>query len=194
MSDPRRDLPVWSEAVSEGHASGLRTQLVEAARNGDAAAWRQLVEMHHRLVWWALTSYRFDRATAEDVYQTVWCRLAEHLDRIRDPEALPSWLVTATRNEALRKQRRAQREIVSDIPEVADLGTRPDEAAEQNEEFANVRAAFDQLDDNCRHLLTLLMMEPQLSYEEICEQWGRPIGSIGPTRSRCLERIRKLMP
>ena len=185
--------PLSSKAVPESNITGLRTQLVEAAQNGDSAAWHQLVEMHHRLVWWALASYRFDQATAEDVYQTVWCRLAENLDKLRNPEALAAWLVTTTRNEALRQQRNAHRERPAEVSDAPDLQLLPDERAELSEEHRMVREGFWKLDDDCRHLLTLLLMEPQLTYEEICEQWGRPVGSIGPTRARCLQRLRELM-
>lgn len=185
--------PLTSGAVPEFETAGLRTQLIEAARNGDNAAWHELVSMHHRLVWWALASYRFDQATAEDVYQTVWCRLAENLDKLRNPEALAAWLVTTTRNEALRQQRLVRRERPAEVSDAPDMGLLPDERAELSEEHRAVREGFWKLDDDCRHLLTLLLMEPQLTYEEICEQWGRPVGSIGPTRARCLQRLRELM-
>lgn len=190
---PQRSHWVILDLMGEPAKPGARTRLVEGARSGDAEAWRELVEMHHRLVWWALGSFRFDRETAEDVYQTVWCRLAEQLDRIREPEAIASWLVTTSRNEAIRRQRRADRERPSLVTETPSAGMEPDELAEIADEHRRVRLAFAQLDDNCRVLLGLLMMEPELSYEEICEQWGRPIGSIGPTRSRCLDKLRNLM-
>lgn len=193
FADTNRSQSVCSKGMAEPAKPGDRTRLVEGARSGDAQAWRDLVAMHHRLVWWALASFRFDRGTAEDVYQTVWCRLAEQLDRIRDPEALASWLVTTTRNEAIRRQRRADRERPSLIEDSVSLGMEPDEQVEVSDEHRRVREAFGQLDENCRVLLGLLMMQPELSYEEVCEQWGRPIGSIGPTRARCLERLRKLM-
>lgn len=181
--------------VSDAVAAGERTRLVAAALDGDQAAWESIIELHHKLVWWMLGSYSFDHATQEDIYQTVWFRLAENLDKIRDAEQLPAWLATTTRNEALKRVRYERRVRPTDLSDfdLIDLRSSPEDEVEINEERRDVIAAFGRLDEACRELLVLCTTEPPLGYEEIAELWGRPIGSIGPTRSRCLDQLRKLM-
>ncbi len=182
--------------VSDTVAAGERTRLVAAARTGDQAAWQSIVEMHHRLVWWMLGSFSFDHATQEDIYQTVWFRLAEHLDQLRDPERLPAWLATTTRNEALKRARYERRVRPSDFADfdVVDIRPGPEEVVEGAEQRESVLDAFARLDETCRELLILCTADPPLGYDEISEIWGRPIGSIGPTRARCLDQLKRLMP
>lgn len=181
--------------VSDPVAAGERTRLIEAARQGDQIAWESIIELHHRLVWWMLGSYSFDHATQEDIYQTVWCRLAENLDKIRDPERLPAWLATTARNEALKRIRYEKRIRPTDLTEyqLIDDHPTPEEAATLDDQRRTVLDAFARLDELCRELLTLCTTDPPLGYEEIAEVWGRPIGSIGPTRARCLDQLRKLI-
>ena len=181
--------------VRDSVAAGERTRLIEAARQGDQVAWRSIIELHHRLVWWMLGSYSFDHATQEDIYQTVWCRLAENLDKIRDPERLPAWMATTTRNEALKRIRYEKRIRPTDLTDfelIADDPT-PEETATLDDQRRSVLDAFARLDELCRELLVLCTTDPPLGYEEIAEVWGRPIGSIGPTRARCLNQLRKLI-
>lgn len=181
--------------LSDSIAAGERTRLIESARRGNERAWQSIVELHHRLVWWMLGSYSFDHATQEDIYQTVWCRLAENLDKIREPERLPAWLATTTRNEALKRVRYEQRIHPTDLADFSliDDDPTPEEAAELDDQRRSVLSAFKQLDDVCRELLVLCTTDPPLGYEEIAEVWGRPIGSIGPSRARCLDQLRKLI-
>ena len=172
--------------------------LLEASRRGDAAGWAGLVDRYERLVWSVARSYRFDDSTTADVVQTVWLRLAENLDRIREPDRLPSWLATTCRHECSSVGRRRDREVVDDV--VVDLRLHRAELADEidddileGEARREVLAAFGRLPDGCQQLLRLLCAEPPLGYQVIGELTGRPIGSLGPTRKRCLEKLRALM-
>ena len=174
-------------------------RLVEAARQGDAAAWRALVDGHTGLVWSIVRGFRLDDDTARDVYQTVWLRLAEHLDRIREPGRLAGWLGQTTRNECVGVLRQRSRLVVSDEPEQVRGGgepidltawAEPGSRLERDETRAAVAAAFARLGERCQELLRLLVCDPPVSYEQISETLGLPVGSIGPTRARCLQTLR----
>jgi RNA polymerase sigma factor (sigma-70 family) len=146
-------------------------------------------------VWSVVRGFRFDAATAADVSQTVWLRLVEHCDRIRDPERLASWLATTARNESIRASRRQSRTIPTEFSvEVADDSAPPvDERVLEDEQLGEVLGAFGEMSPKCREILELLCTDPPLDYEAISEILGMPIGSIGPTRSRCIERLRRLL-
>jgi RNA polymerase sigma factor (sigma-70 family) len=169
--------------------------LLSRAADGEAAAWDELVERHARLVWAVLRSYRLDDATAADAFQTVWLRLVEQIDRIRDPDRLAAWLATTARREALYVLRRGAREApVDNVPDRPEpfAGT-PGDALVAEEEHRAVAAAFARLPETCQTLLRLLTTDPPLDYRTVAELVGRPIGSIGPTRQRCLDRLRALL-
>lgn len=167
------------------------TELLPAAADGDAAAWEALVDEFGTMVWAVARSFGLDEATASDVAQTVWLRLHEHIGGIRDPRALPGWLATTAKREALRLLRRRRREVFSerDVP-VEDPTATVDDAHETEDRRRRVGEALARLSDACRQLLRLLTVEPALSYDEIAELLGRPRGSLGPTRARCLDRLR----
>ncbi len=169
--------------------------LLSRAADGDGSAWEELVDRHARLVWSVLRSYRLDDATAADVFQTVWLRLVEQVDRIREPERLAAWLATTARREALRVLRRGAREAPTEtLPDLVEaLAAGPGDALVAGEEQRALRAAFAQLPESCQSLLRLLMADPPLDYRTIAELIDRPVGSIGPTRQRCLDRLRALL-
>jgi len=171
------------------------TQLLVAAAGGDATAWNAIVARYERLVWSVVRGYRLDAASAADIAQTVWLKLVENLDRIREPERLPSWLATTARNEALRMVRAQQRTIPTEFEHdlVDDALPAPDAALLENEQLAELVTAFGELPEECRRLLRLLTTDPPLDYDTISELTGRPKGSIGPTRGRCIERLRRIM-
>lgn len=172
------------EAVSHG-------ELLTLAAGGDRGAWDALVERFGQMVWSVARSFRLDDAMAKDVSQTVWLKLIENIDRIKDPERLPGWLATTTRREALRVAKARDRAVVTDFEyDIEDTGPSLDEMMIDEEENRIVVRAFSTLDDVCKQLLRLMMIEPALSYEEISEATGRPIGSLGPTRARCLEKLK----
>ena len=165
--------------------------LVTRARDGDKQAWDALVERYAPLIW------SICRGTdADDVGQTVWLRLLEQLDKIRDPAALPGWLATTTRRECGRVLRVARRPRA--LGHALDAGNVPDEqtgAAEHElllaERNAALREAFMRLPPGCQRLITMLIQDPPVPYAKISAELGIPVGSIGPIRRRCLEKLRR---
>lgn len=166
--------------------------LVAAAAGGDQEAWDELVERYGRLVWAVARSHRLSDADAADVSQTTWLRLVEHLDQVHDPERLAGWLATTARRESLRVLRFARREVpFLDEPEESgshDLD--PEVQAVARDEGAQLWAAYDGLSEKCRALLRVVAVSPLGSYAEISAALGIAVGSIGPTRSRCLDQLR----
>ena len=152
--------------------------LVTRAQAGDQASWNALVDRFLPLVNGVIRRFRLSSADADDVNKTVWLRLVEHLGDLREPRALPGWLVTTTRNEALRVIRLRGRAIPVD-PQ----GVTLERLAEQPE-------ADEELPAGRRELLELLLTDPPISYDEISAKLGIPKGSIGPTRARALEQLR----
>jgi RNA polymerase sigma factor (sigma-70 family) len=174
------------------------TRLVQAAAAGDRDAWGALVGRYIGLVWSVARGFRLTDADAADVVQTTWLRLVEQLGRIRNPEAVGAWLATTARHEALRILGRARRTVPTDsdrLPELRDADASPgvDDALLRNERDALLWAAFEQLSEGCQTLLRVLVSDPPPSYEEVSAALDMPIGSIGPTRGRCIERLRTLM-
>jgi RNA polymerase sigma factor (sigma-70 family) len=171
------------------------TELVTAAGNGDQVAWDALVDRYGRLVWSVVRGFRLDQASAADVSQTVWLRLVENLDRIRDPERLASWLATTARNESIRAKRKMAKAVPTEFEfDLVDETAAPlDERLISDERTAHVASAFNELSPSCQQLLRLLTADPPLDYEAISSMIDRPIGSIGPTRARCLERLRRVL-
>jgi RNA polymerase sigma factor (sigma-70 family) len=172
------------------------TDLVMRARNSDKQAWDALVERYAPLVWSICRRYGLGGADADDVGQTVWLHLVDQLDRLRDPAALAGWLATTTRRECLHVRRAAQRlQASGQVPGVEDI---PDEHAPIAEDelltaerHAALREAFSQLPPRCRQLMVLLLEDPPLPYAQISARLGIPAGSIGPSRARCLNKLRR---
>lgn len=170
-------------------------ELLAAAADGDSGAWSAIVDRYERLVWSVVRGYRLGDAASSDVCQTVWMRLVENCDRIRDPERLPGWLSTTARNESLRLVRASKRTIPSEFEfDLVDESTPDLDASLINEErMRRLVEAFNELDEDCQRLLRLLTTDPPLDYDTIGELIGRPKGSIGPTRARCIEKLRRIM-
>jgi RNA polymerase sigma factor (sigma-70 family) len=165
--------------------------LVRQAAGGDEAAWSALVGRFSSLVWSIARAHRLDADSAADVSQTVWLRLVEHLDRLREPDRVAGWLAATTRNECLRVATRGSRMV----PVGDELDIRiPDPTStkiEAEERSAALWAAVEALPVRCHALVRLLLADPPASYDEIVEALGIPIGSIGPTRARCLSKLRE---
>lgn len=170
-------------------------ELVRAAARGDRGAWDALVGRFAGLVWSIARSYRLGAADAADVSQTAWLRLVEHLDRLRDPDRVGAWLATTTRNECLRVLRRAGRLVPTDSEADLEPDDPPTPAVEAGllagERDAALWEAFAAISPRCQALLRLLTADPMPSYEAIGAAMGMPVGSIGPTRARCLEHLRR---
>ena len=170
------------------------TDLVTRARIGDQQAWDALVEQHAPLVWSICRRY-LNVADAQDVGQIVWLRLVDHLGNLRDPAALAGWLATTTRRECAWALRAAGRPALT---QVCDTENIPDNnqygIAERelliHERNAALRQAFRDLPPDSQRLLALLIADPPLSYAQISATLGIPVGSIGPSRRRCLAKLR----
>jgi RNA polymerase sigma factor (sigma-70 family) len=167
-------------------------ELVRAAADGDQTAWNAIVDRFSSLVWSTARAHRLSHDDASDVAQTTWLRLVEHLDRIREPERLGAWLATTARHESLRVIRRGKREDATDDADLfeAPSDEKVDRLLVDPERDAALWRAFSVLSDRCKALLRLLVSDEEPSYEEIGAALGMPIGAIGPTRMRCLERLR----
>ncbi|GGN35026.1 RNA polymerase sigma factor [Streptomyces fuscichromogenes] len=174
--------------------------LVQSAVDGDAAAWKALVEGLSPLVWSVVRAHRLSDADGHEVYQTVWFRFAQHLGRIREPDKAGSWLASTARNECLKVIRGLTRLLPTDDPQVLDRISEdrtPEQslidAEDQADEARRIRMLwqeFEELGDRCRQLLRVLMASPPPSYVEVSAALGIAVGSIGPLRQRCLRRLR----
>jgi RNA polymerase sigma factor (sigma-70 family) len=167
--------------------------LVRAAAAGDQGAWSMLVERYSRLVWSIARNHRLSADDAGEVSQTTWLRLAEHIDRLQDPSKVGGWLATTARHESLRVLRGSGRQIPmgDDMPEPVGPAVALDEALLRSERDSMLWQAFSRLPARDQALLRLLVSDPMPSYEEIAAAMGMPVGSVGPTRARCLERLRR---
>jgi RNA polymerase sigma factor (sigma-70 family) len=171
--------------------------LAKAAAGGDEVAWKALVARFSGLIWSVTRAYRLGAADAADVFQTTWLRLAEHIGRLDHPEYVGAWLATTARRESLRMARASAKVIPTDDETVFDLGQAPDPTPEQavlgSERADLLWRAFRQLPARCQVLLRLLMAAPPPSYIEVAAAIDRPVGSIGPSRARCLRLLREML-
>lgn len=175
--------------------SAANSELVAAAVAGDQQAWDALVERYTSLLWSVARSYRLPASDAADVVQTTWLRLVEHLDQIKDPDRLPGWLATTARRECLRLLHRADRESRSSnaLVDVPDDSPELDAGLLNDERDAELWRALGRMDEFCQRLLRVLIADPPPTYAEISAVLGIKIGSIGPTRARCLSKLRQLI-
>ncbi len=176
-----------------GYGEATTTILVERARDGDERAWNTIIDRYQGLVWSVVSGFRFDQATREDVSQAVWLKLLNHLDGIRDPERLGGWLAITAKRHAIDTQRKRDRLVLvgESIEEVVATAWDEEETTMTDSERTAILSAFCVLPDRMQELLRLLVADPPLTYKEIGELIGRPVGSIGPTRARALGRLRR---
>lgn len=181
--------------------------LVAGALDGRSAAWDALVSRLERVVWKSVNMMTTDREVRDDAFAATWLRLAERLDTIREPEKLPGWLATTSCNEVRQIVRQRARQHTSITESWASPGgvgdlldTLTDDDGDHarellaDEQRQTVRSAFGRLDENCREIITVLVLaDPPLPYDEASEVLDRPIGSLGPARRRCLEKMRTFL-
>lgn len=167
--------------------------LVSAAAEGDEHAWNGLIAQFGGLVWAIARAHRLNDADASDVSQTTWLRLYEHLRRLQEPAAVGAWLATTARRECLRVLRENQRRVLcwDDDPDYESPQITPDEAVLLRARDDALRRSFSHLRATDQALLRVLVADPRPPYEEIAAVLDVPIGSIGPTRQRALERLRR---
>jgi len=186
------EAPPIQTALVSGRAEQDNADLLRRANAGDDQAWRSLVDSHAALVWSIIRTFAIGRDAHDDVFQAVWLRLAESMDGIRQPDRLASWLARVARNEAIGVYRSRQRVAPhEDVGQDLHVTTEPAAALMVSETQQVVRAALDRLGGRCQRLLTMLVASPPLTYEEVSELLDLPIGSIGPTRARCLEKLER---
>ena len=198
---PRQRINAGPCAPARSDANQVRddsvvVDLVAGARDGDKQAWDALVERYAPLIWSICRRHRLGRTDADDVAQSVWLRLVDQLDKVRDPAALPGWLATTTRRECVRVLRAAHGPHAAFY--ALDAENLPDQQAgtvEQEllaaERHAALRQAFTHLPPDGQQLMALLVADPPVPYAEISARLGIPVGSIGPNRSRCLDKMRR---
>lgn len=170
-------------------------ELLARAREGDQAAWNAIVDRYASIIWATCRRYRLSDADAEDVGQSVWLYLVNRLDSIRDPAALPGWLATTTTRECWRVLRKTRKQprlepltYTDDIPD--DRIAAAEEVVIRAEQDDVLREAFSRLAPSYQRLMNLLMADPQMPYAEISKRLGIAVGSIGPIRRRCLDKLR----
>lgn len=199
----------WRPGVRQNHPAcaaadeGIRvperdlTTLLAAAGRNDQSAWEELVARFTSYLWAIARSSGLDRATAGDAVQTTWLRLVDNLDHISDPERLPGWLGTTMRRECLHLTRRAGRETPTAddwwLDALPSTDPPPDAALLTAERDRALWAAFELLSAPCKRLLRVLTASPPPTYAAVAEALELPVGSIGPTRQRCLARLRTLL-
>ena len=188
--------PDPTEGASPGRGGPAAADLMTRARNGDKQAWDALVERYAPLIWSICRRHGLGDADADDVGQNVWLKLAGQLEKIRIPAALPGWLATTTRRECGRILRAAP--AARDTGQAPAAETIPDDDARTAEDellaagrHAALREAFADLPPCCQQLIALLTENPPPSYAQISARLGLPAGSIGPSRGRCLDKLRR---
>jgi RNA polymerase sigma factor (sigma-70 family) len=171
--------------------------LARAAAEGDEVAWRALVDRFSGLVWAVTRSFGLSAAEAADVSQVTWLRLVENLGRLIEPSRVGAWLATTAKRECLALIRRRNRAALP-----ADDDALFDRAGEVRSPISGLVAderkvvlwsAVDSLPERCQRLLRVLMAEPPPAYETVSVLLDMPIGSIGPTRARCLAQVRRYL-
>ncbi len=178
--------------------------LVARCLRDEGTAWETLVRRYQRLVFAIVRRAGLDEHAAADVFQTVFARLIEHLPRLRQPERLQAWIVTTAKRESIAQSAKGRRTVsltptddedgARAVDEVADDSPLPEEALIELQQVNQVRLALERLDSRCRELLLLLFRDEDDSvpYDEVARRMAMPVGSIGPTRSRCIEKLRAL--
>lgn len=172
-------------------------ELVRRARVGDSTAWDALVDRLGSRVWAVARAHRLGKADAEDVFQVTWMRLVTHIDGIREPEQVGAWLAATARHESLRVIKRLGRQVPTgdehDLDGADVLAPSPEARLVATERQLALWEAIGAMPDFCQRLLRMFLADPPPSYEEVTIALGRPQGSIGPTRRRCLEKLRRLL-
>lgn len=207
---PMASVPIGTETVrlrvaardetphdQTSHDQTSVANLVEGAAGGEKWAWEELVSRFGGLI--ASVGWRHGLSAADvgELQQTTWLRLVENIDRIRQPERVGGWLATTARRESLQILRRAGRyttgseELLASLPN--EDQDEPDAGPVGEEQAAAVQAAWQRLKPRCRNLLSLLITDEAMPYRDLSALLDMPIGSIGPTRARCLEHLRRLV-
>ena len=184
--------------TTDNRASGADDPIT-AVKSSDEDGWNALIEGYQPIINSVCRRYRLKPEDAADVSQTVWMKVIDHLDRIREPRALPAWIKTTAQREALAALRSRDRIALLDVSLDNSAGWSPlipssdssevDAPMLDAERRAAVRDGLTVLPESHRALLSLLVADPPITYQQIGDQLGLPLGSIGPTRARCLRKL-----
>lgn len=189
---PRRECRGGRAMDQQRHADNQA--LVALVRSADPVAWRTLTDRYTNLLWHIARGMRLSQDDAADAVQTTWLRLVERVETVRQPESIGSWLATTMRHECLAALRRRSKVVVldswDDRPDRADPF---DDALLRREQDAALWRAFRSMKPRCQLLLRVLMTDPPPSYTDVASAMDMPVGSIGPTRKRCLAALREIM-
>ncbi len=178
-----------------GNGTASPGELVERAARSDEAAWRELVDRFSGLVWAITRAHNLSSSDAADVSQTVWLRLVDNLDRLREPERVGAWLAATTRHECIRVSRLRRRSVPTAEMDAVDgavpvVDADPAASLDRRRTDAAVQEILITLPERSQALLRMLMADPPVPYGEIAAGLGIAVGSIGPTRQRCLRVLR----
>jgi len=197
---------VWNSFVLEGAKSSLvcpvkyknlgDSELVALCLKGDSQAWESLIVRYRRLIYSIPVRFGFPESDCSDVFQGVCLRLIEHLSDLKDDSKVSSWLITTTTRQCiyLRTQKHRQSFPEDEIDDMADPADDVETVRIQVQMQQNVRDSVRLLPERCRNLMEMLYFDPKNpSYEEIARALQMPVPSIGPTRARCLEKLRILL-
>ncbi len=182
--------------VSRADRAAWLGECLVKARGGDRAALDELVVQLNPLLWHVVRAQGLGAEEAADVVQTTWLEFLRHLDDIRTPAALTGWLATAARREAWRERDRSRRtadDPTDALAALPDAGPEADEQLLTSERDRVLWRMFERLTPQCRELLRIVAQVDRPDYDVVAEALGRPRGSIGPTRGRCLAKLRELL-
>lgn len=197
MSAGRSERRGQSDHAAPGLAA-VAAQAFALHRSGDSSAMAALVDQVTPLLWHTARAQGADSATAEDVVQTAWLRLVEHATDISDSQAVLQWLLMTTKREAWSAVRRGRRTVSQEPwdepsagdPTSAKLGVDPAIASEDSELATTIWRHVERLPERCQQLLRLVAFVDRPDYSVVSAALGIPVGSIGPTRGRCLAKLR----
>lgn len=181
---------------SEDAIEPTDAELFQRSVDGDGNAWDMLYRRHTPRLWAIARAQELDATSAADVVQTTWLNLVSGMASIRKPESVGAWLSTTTRHEAIRVAKFRRLRGPGATPDELHTDPRPEpaEVVAAASEKSWLFSALDRLDDECQMLLSLLFMsEEPPAYQVVSDMIGWPIGSIGPRRQRCLEKLRRII-
>ena len=187
-----------TDVLNLGRDSRTDHELVAACLSGDQTAWHDLIDRYNRLIFSVALKLGLDRDEATDIFQSVCLDLVAELPRLRDPQALPAWLIQVTRRKVIKAKRKSERYVPDDSGRADVLAApdadMPDSFLRDVQKTQSLRDAVDGLSARCRQMITMLFFEDTpRPYRDVAAEIGVATGSIGFLRSRCLDRLRSAL-
>jgi RNA polymerase sigma factor (sigma-70 family) len=188
------EVPETTASTGSGAPWGAAAAAFTRWRDGDAEGLNDLVRVLSPVLWQVVRATGLDRERAEDVVQTTWISLVDHADSITSPQGIAAWLCTSARREAWRAGRLAGRERPVEDQTLAyglPNADSPEQQVVLDDEAALLWECLDKLPERCQKLLRIVAAGPRPNYTDVASTLGMPVGSIGPTRGRCLDKLRQ---